>query len=192
MKIGKTVYCKTREEWRAWLKANHATESEIWLIYYKKGSSQPRVPYDDAVEEALCFGWIDSTLQRIDEEKYVQKFSPRLPGSTWSFSNKQRIAKMIKAGLRTQAGLDKITYSHPERMPRAKSKPAPVIPDDLRRAIEASPKAKENLAQVSEPVLRIYVNVVEEAKKPETRARRIQRVVEFIERGKRPGMNDRL
>ncbi len=86
MDSAEMVYCATREEWRDWLEGNHDKCKGIWLIYYKKGSGKPRVPYDDAVEEALCFGWIDSTVKRIDEEKYAQQFTPRKPDSGWSES----------------------------------------------------------------------------------------------------------
>ncbi len=192
MEIGETIYCATRDEWRAWLEANHATGKEIWLIFYKKGSGKPRVSYDDAVEEALCFGWIDSILKRVNDEYYVQKFSPRRKGSKWSLPNKIRVAKMIKAGQMTAAGLVQVTYAHPERMPRATSKPRPTVPDDLRQAVEANPRARANFDRVTDSTLRMYVGLIEDAKKPETRAKRIKRVVEFIERGRRPGINDRL
>jgi len=90
MKITKTLYVTTRDEWRSWLEKNHKSEKEIWLIYYKKHTGKPRIPYDDAVEEALCFGWIDSIIKRIDEKKYAQKFSPRKQNSVWSDLNKKR------------------------------------------------------------------------------------------------------
>ncbi len=192
MEIGETIYCATRDEWRAWLQENHATAKEIWLMLYKKASSTPSVSYEEAVEEALCFGWIDSVVQRVNDEYRAQKFSPRRAGSEWSLPNKQRVAKMIKAGRMTKAGRAKITYPHPERMPRTPSKPKPVVPDDLRQAIEASPTAKAKFAQVTDSTLRVFVGFVQDAIKPETRARRCKRVVEFIEQGRRPGMEDRL
>ena len=104
----KKIYVSTREDWRAWLEENHDREKEIWLIYYKKPSGKPRVAYDDAVEEALCFGWIDSTIRKLDEDRYMQKFTPRNPGSVWSELNKRRVEKMIREGRMTQAGLSKI------------------------------------------------------------------------------------
>lgn len=84
--------------WCAWAEQYSATEQEIWLIYYKKTSGKPRISYEDAVEEALCFGWIDSLVQRMDEEKYAQKFTPRQKNSTWSALNKRRIVKLIHEG----------------------------------------------------------------------------------------------
>ncbi|MGB2982026.1 MAG: hypothetical protein WBC77_12350, partial [Candidatus Zixiibacteriota bacterium] len=103
--MSKTLYVTNRDDWRAWLRKNHSSQKEVWLIYYKKHTGKPRIPYDDAVEEALCYGWIDSTIKRIDEEKYAQKFTPRSEKSNWSELNKRRAKKMIREGRMTQAGL---------------------------------------------------------------------------------------
>jgi uncharacterized protein YdeI (YjbR/CyaY-like superfamily) len=92
----KLLYVTTREEWRAWLNNHHATETEIWLVYYKKHSAKPRIPYDHAVEEALCFGWIDSLVKKIDDQRYVQKFTPRRDHTKWSPLNKQRMRLLIR------------------------------------------------------------------------------------------------
>lgn len=105
MKLGKTLYVKKRGEWRKWLEKNHQKESEIWLVYYKKHTKKPSIPYNDAVEEALCFGWIDSSEKRIDKERYAQRFTPRKPKSNWSESNKERVRKLIVQGKMTPAGL---------------------------------------------------------------------------------------
>src|SRR5918999_6552667 len=104
MKISQTLYVTNRDDWRAWLNENYETEKEVWLIYYKKHTNQPRIPYDDAVEEALCFGWIDSIVQKIDEERYAQKFTPRRNSSNWSESNRRRLRGLLKAGKMTPAG----------------------------------------------------------------------------------------
>jgi uncharacterized protein YdeI (YjbR/CyaY-like superfamily) len=95
-----------RDEWRAWLEEQHQTESEVWLIYYKKHTGKQSIRYEDAVEEALCFGWIDSKVKRIDEEKYMQRYTPRKELSNWSESDKNRVRKLIENGLMTQAGLE--------------------------------------------------------------------------------------
>ena len=110
MDMPKTLYVASRAEWRSWLAANHASESEVWLIFYKAHSGQPSLPYEDSVEEALCFGWIDSLIQKIDEDKYARKFTPRKPDSVWSPTNKRRVAKVIREGRMTPAGMSKITY----------------------------------------------------------------------------------
>ncbi len=99
MNIGKTLYVTDRQTWRTWLAENYDKEKEIWLIYPKKASGKPRILYNDAVEEALCFGWIDSTAKRIDEKSYAQRFSPRNPKTPYSEANKTRLRALIKQGL---------------------------------------------------------------------------------------------
>ena len=111
----KPYYAKNRKTWRKWPEKNYARSSGIWLIYYKKSSGKSRVPYDDAVEEALCFGWTDSTIRPLDEESYMQRFSSRKPKSGWSGLNKKRIEKVIAEGLMTKAGLEKIEAAKKRR-----------------------------------------------------------------------------
>lgn len=104
-----TTFCATsREEWREWLEKNHRTSFGLWLIYYKVKSGKPSVRYSEAVKEALCFGWIDSKVKSLDEERYMQIFTPRKPKSVWSKLNKQYIEELIEQGLMTIAGLEKI------------------------------------------------------------------------------------
>jgi len=110
MEITEKYYAKNRKEWRAWLSKNYKSKKEIWLVYYKKNSGKPRVPYDDAVEEALCYGWIDSTLKPIDEECYAQRYSPRRKNSVLSELNKERIRNLIKARKMTKFGLQSIEH----------------------------------------------------------------------------------
>lgn len=106
--ITKTLYVKNRNEWRKWLEKHHNKEPEIWLIYYRKATGKPSIPYNDAVEEALCFGWIDSLEKGIDEERFAQRFTPRKTNSPWSQTNKERVQRLIKLGKMTSAGLAKI------------------------------------------------------------------------------------
>jgi uncharacterized protein YdeI (YjbR/CyaY-like superfamily) len=104
VEITQTLYVLNRDEWRHWLAKHHQTEREVWLRFYKKGSGKTGVTYDAAVEEALCFGWIDSLVQRIDDACYAQKFTPRKPNSVWSTSNKLRARQMIREGKMVEAG----------------------------------------------------------------------------------------
>jgi uncharacterized protein YdeI (YjbR/CyaY-like superfamily) len=99
----KQLYVTTRDKWRRWLAKHYATETGIWLIFYKKETSKPTIPYEDAVEEALCFGWVDSIIKKIDAEKYARKFTPRKDKSNWSELNKKRAKKMIKEGQEKRA-----------------------------------------------------------------------------------------
>src|SRR5256886_5326331 len=110
MEIGTTLYVKDRRQWRAWLASHHKTAPEIWLIYYKKHSGRPRIPYSDAVEEALCYGWIDSITKPVDEDRWAQRFSPRRPSSRLSEMNRERVRRLIAARRMTKAGLARIAH----------------------------------------------------------------------------------
>src|ERR1039458_1395740 len=105
MEVGKTLYVTNRKQWRSWLLKHHKTASDIWLVYYKKESGKRRIPYNDAVEEALCYGWIDSRTKPRDKESWVQRFTPRRKKSPLSEMNKERVRRLIKAGKMTRSGL---------------------------------------------------------------------------------------
>ncbi len=105
MKAAKTVAARTREQWRAWLANHHDSESAVWLVFNKRHTHRPSISYNDAVEEALCFGWIDSIIKRVDEDRYARKFTPRKPDSKWSTANRQRYAALQARGLLTPAGV---------------------------------------------------------------------------------------
>ena len=118
MQITSTLYLTNRKQWRSWLKKHYKSEKEIWLIYYKKHSNKPRLPYNDAVEEALCFGWIDSIVKRIDEDRITQRFTPRRKGSPMSEMNKERVRMMIKQHKMTKEGLRHFPKDKPFKMPK--------------------------------------------------------------------------
>ncbi len=110
MELTKKYFAPDRATWRLWLEQHHASESEVWLIYTKAQSQLPSIGYEESVEEALCFGWVDSLIKKIDEQRYARKFTPRRMDSAWSLTNKRRMAKVIEQGRMTPAGLAKITY----------------------------------------------------------------------------------
>src|SRR3972149_11371742 len=110
MEIKNKLYVTNRKEWRKWLAKNHKNQKEIWLIYYRKETGKPRIPYDDAVLEALCYGWIDSIVKKIDNERFVQRFSPRKSTSILSQMNKERIRELIEEKKMTKWGLDAIAH----------------------------------------------------------------------------------
>jgi uncharacterized protein YdeI (YjbR/CyaY-like superfamily) len=138
MRIRKSLYVANRKAWRAWLSIHHSSETEIWLIYYKKQSTKPRIPYNDAVEEALCYGWIDSTLKPIDNEKYAQRFTPRKLTSVWSAMNIERLRRLIKQKKVTRAGLiaakNVLEHIHPK-----KTSATVTIPPDILQALKKDP-----------------------------------------------------
>jgi len=131
MEITKTIYVKNREVWRQWLEKNHNKEKEIWLIYYRKSTGKPRVEYNDAVEEALCFGWIDSIEKGIDKERFAQRFSPRKPKSNWSEMNKERVRRLIKEETMTPGGIAAFKGKLDEKLR---------IPEDILKLLKADKK----------------------------------------------------
>ena len=196
MEVTETLNVTNRKKWRAWLEKHHESKKEIWLIYYKKHTGKPRIPYDDAVEEALCFGWIDSTVKKLDDEKYCQRYTPRNYRSIWSDTNIIRLKKMLDQGLMMPQGLKKVP---PEVMEAALSdkilKKGHVIlkaletPEDLQAALEENPKAKINWEGKFAPShKKMYIYWITDAKKPETRERRIARVVGFAEENRKTMM----
>src|SRR5262245_19947364 len=186
MEITKTVYVADRAAWRAWLEEHHETEKEIWLVHYKKHAGRPSLPYDDAVEEALCFGWIDSIVKKIDEEKYAQKYTPRRDTGRWSAPNRVRIRKLIADGKMTEAGLAKIDLAILDREPEPRE--VKVIPPFVRKGLKASPPAWENFQRLPPSHRRNYLLWIMDAKKQETRERRLKEAVGMLVQNKRLGI----
>lgn len=173
-----TFYASNRQEWRDWLQANHATSPGIWLIYYKRGSGKPRVEYADAVEEALCFGWIDSKANTIDDERSMQMFTPRKAKSPWSKLNKTRIEALMAQGLMTPAGLAKIEAAKQDGSWTAlDAVEALTVPADLQEALAANETARLNFEAFSKSARKTILWWIESAKRPETRAKRIEETV---------------
>ena len=104
MDVSETLYIVTRDEWRGWLAHHHTQKQEVWLVFCRKGSGKPSLSYDEAVEEAICYGWIDSQIRSLDAERFARRFTPRREGSTWSEQNRKRALKMLQAGRMTRAG----------------------------------------------------------------------------------------
>ena len=182
-------YPKTRKEWRRWLTRNHETSSGVWLINYKKESGRPRVPYADAVEEALCFGWIDSVMNPLDDHSFMQLFTPRKPKSNWSKLNKQRIESLIEQGLMTPAGMAKIEAAQKDGSWTSLDKVEALdVPPDLAKALARSKTALANFNAFSPSRKKMLLYWVNEAKRPETRAKRITEAVEAAKenRDRRP------
>jgi uncharacterized protein YdeI (YjbR/CyaY-like superfamily) len=171
-------YAPDRAAWRAWLQEHHQTTPGIWLVYYKKESGKPRVAYADAVEEALCFGWIDSRPNTLDAERYAQLFTPRQVKSPWSRLNKERAERLIAQGLMAPAGLAAIEaakqagtwdiYNEIEDLR---------VPPDLQAALAQQPAAERNFAAFSPTTQKQLLWWLASAKRPETRANRLAQLV---------------
>jgi uncharacterized protein YdeI (YjbR/CyaY-like superfamily) len=169
-----SVHPKTRAEWRAWLIAHHDRDAGVWMISYKKATGKPFVAYDDAVEEALCFGWIDSKPNKLDDTRAMLWFAPRKNGSGWSRPNKLRVEKMLAAGLMMPAGLTKIESAKRNGSWTALDAVEDLtIPPDLAKALRAVPNAKQHFDAFPRSAKRGILEWIQNAKRPETRSKRV-------------------
>jgi len=186
MNLGKTLYVKDRHEWRKWLEKNHKIETEIWLIYYRKETEKPRISYNDAVEEALCFGWIDSNVKSIDNERFAQRFSVRKKTSQLSEMNKQRIVKLISQKRMTKAGLDAIAHVF---SPKEEKKADLIISNDILTSLKADKKAWTNFQKLPESYKRIRIAFIESRRRhgEEMFKKSLNHFVEMTAKNKRFG-----
>jgi uncharacterized protein YdeI (YjbR/CyaY-like superfamily) len=185
-----TFFARDRETWRTWLEQNHASKREIWLVLFKKHVEEPCISYDAAVEEALCYGWIDGKLRRIDDRKHQIRFTPRKPKSIWSESNKKRVRKMMAEGRMTEAGLALVRAAKKSgAWKKASDSRAETVPLDLEAALARNKRAKKNFDNFAPGYRRSYIAWVLDAKREETRTRRIREVVKRSAQNKRPGID---
>jgi uncharacterized protein YdeI (YjbR/CyaY-like superfamily) len=184
------LYVKTREEWHNWLEVNHSVLSGIWLVYYKKISGKPRIAYNDAVEEALCFGWIDGKIKRVNEDYYIQWFTPRRKGSRWSQLNMKRARKLISERRMRQPGL--LMYEEAMKKPGlmydTKSENNLSVPDDLLEALKTNSEAYNNFNHFPPGSRKLYIFWLNDAKRSETRRARIAKIVDRSAKNIRAGM----
>lgn len=179
MKITKTLYVTNRKDWRKWLREHYKTEKEIWLVYYKKETGRLRISYNDAVEEALCFGWIDSIIKTLDQERMVQRFSPRKPKSEYSPANKERLRKLLKQRKVIKEVRDTLGNLLEEKFE---------IPRDILTALKANPKAWKNFQKFSDPYKRIRIGFIDGARKrPEEFKKRLRYFIQMTEKNKQYG-----
>jgi uncharacterized protein YdeI (YjbR/CyaY-like superfamily) len=165
LQITTTLYTPTRKEWRKWLQKNYDKATEIWLVYYNKSSGKASIPYSDAVEEALCFGWIDSTIKKFEADSTAQRFTPRKAKSPWSELNKERARKMIAAGLMTPAGEAKLCDLSTDNF---------TIPPEILQPLKADKSAWKNFQQFPAAYQRIRVGYLAETiKRPEEFKKRL-------------------
>ncbi|MFA5095489.1 MAG: YdeI/OmpD-associated family protein [Candidatus Paceibacterota bacterium] len=158
MKIGKTLYITNRKAWRAWLAKNHKSKTEIWLVYFRKKTGKPRIPYDDAVEEALCYGWIDSIVKNIDKERFAQRFSVRKNTSVLSQVNKERIYKLITAKKMTKIGLSAVSHVF---NPQKNKGSLFIFPIDIIKSLKADSQVWRNFQKFPEGYKRIRIAYIE-------------------------------
>jgi uncharacterized protein YdeI (YjbR/CyaY-like superfamily) len=180
------VHPETREAWRAWLERHHARANGVWLVSWKKHTERPAIPYDDAVCEALCFGWVDSKPRRIDDDRTALWFSPRRRGSAWSRPNNERVARMEAVGRMAEAGRAAVeaakadgTWSMLDTVEDL------AVPPDLTAALAGRPGAREHFDGFPRSTRRAILEWIVQEKRPETRAERIGETARLAERGER-------
>lgn len=184
------LYVKSLAEWKSWLEENHDSSPGVWLVFYKKESGQPSLTYDDAIEEALCHGWIDSIIKKVDEECYLRKFTPRKDDSKWSDLNKKRVEKMIRQNRMTSAGLAKIEVAKQSGIWDQPEQPRPqfLMHEEFQAALDRNPGALEFFTSLNKADRQQYIYWVASAKREETREKRIKESLEFLVNGQKLGL----
>lgn len=181
-----SVHPLSRAEWREWLAANHARPQGVWLVTYKKATGKPRIDYDEAVEEALCFGWIDSKPNKLDDERSLLWFAPRKAGTGWSRPNKQRVERSLARGLMTDAGRAKIEAARADgSWTSLDAVEALELPADLAAALAGLPPAAEHFEAFPRSVKRGILEWITTARRAETRARRVDETARLAQRNER-------
>jgi uncharacterized protein YdeI (YjbR/CyaY-like superfamily) len=181
----KTLTVRSRSEWRSWLRDHHDGEVEVWLVFPKRHTGETSIGYDDAIEEALCFGWVDSLVRRLDDDRYARKFTPRKPDSKWSTLNRRRYADLKARGLLAAPGL--------ERTPTDRSGDAPrpsvsVLPAYIEAQLKADARVWDEFQRLSPSCRRAYIGWIESARREETKERRLGEAVRLLAAGKKLGL----
>lgn len=181
----KTLDARNCERWREWLAKHHESASEVWLVFHKRHTGRPSIAYDDAVDEALCFGWIDSLIKRLDEDRYARKFTPRKPDSRWSTANRKRYAQLRTNGRLAPAGLKRAPTDRSGDAPR----PSPSkVPQYIRQALRSRPVASNYFESLAPSCRRTYIAWIDSAKRQETKTRRLQEAIGLLAAGKKLGL----
>lgn len=180
-----TLEVRTLQQWRQWLADHHGSESEIWLVFHKRHTGKASIPYEDAIDEALCFGWIDSLVKRLDDDRYARKFTPRKPGSRWSDLNRKRYARLNASG--------RIMPSGSERPPTARTSDKPQrrhwnLTAYIRRELERHPAAWNYFQTLAPSHRRRYVGWIDSARQEETKLRRLREAVRLLSAGQKLGL----
>jgi uncharacterized protein YdeI (YjbR/CyaY-like superfamily) len=179
-----TLDVRTRERWRKWLAKHHASSPGVWLVRHKQHAGVPSMTYEDLVREALCFGWVDSLVRRLDDDRYAIKVTPRKPTSKWSDINRKRWSDLQTAGLLEAPGL----AAAPTAKRYAPRPPIPKLPAYVARAFKTNPRAWRHFQALAPTYRRHFVVWIHTAKRLETRDRRIRESIELLSAGKKLGL----
>ena len=181
---------RSRDQWRTWLVENHAAAAAIWLVFHKKHTGRPGLAYVEAVEEALCFGWIDGIVKRIDGEKHTIRFSPRRKNSIWSEQNKKRVGRLIKEGRMTEAGMAKVREAKANGQwdQAAQREDTTLVPPELTAVLAKNAKARLGFEKLAPCYRKQFIHWIGSAKRDETRCQRVAEAIRLLSRNKRLGI----
>ncbi len=182
-----TVYCPDEQSWRDWLASHHDSSREIWLLFTKKHTKKPCVTYGEALDEALCHGWIDSLIKRVDDDWYARKFTPRTNNQKWSEVNKRHVARLIKDGRMTSHGLAKVAYDRNATPPPRPELPS-TVPLFISRQLKRNARAWENFNNLAPSHKRRYVGWIMFAKRDETRQKRLKEATALLAANQKLGL----
>jgi uncharacterized protein YdeI (YjbR/CyaY-like superfamily) len=180
----KTLDVQTLEQWRSWLADHHDSETEVWLVFHKRHTGRPSIAYQDALDEALCFGWVDSLVKRLDDARYVRKFTPRKPDSKWSTINRKHYARLKASGRLKPPGLNRGPTDRSYDAPPSRS----TIPQYIQEALQRSPAAWRNFESLAPSYRRNYIGWIDSAKLQGTKMRRLQEAIRLLAAGKKLGL----
>jgi uncharacterized protein YdeI (YjbR/CyaY-like superfamily) len=180
-----TLEVRNRQQWRTWLGKHHASSPGIWLVFYKAHAQVRSIGYEESVCEALCFGWIDSLVKRLDEDRYARKFTPRQPAGKWSTSNRRRYAELKASGLLTQPGLEQAPTSRIGDAPRPSLS---AIPSYIEKQLKANARAWSYFEQLAPSCRRAYLGWIDSAKREETKEKRLREAIGLLAAGKKLGL----
>jgi uncharacterized protein YdeI (YjbR/CyaY-like superfamily) len=181
----KTLHVETLAQWRTWLAGHHKSASEVWLVFHKRHTGSVSIAYEDAIAEALCFGWVDSLIKRLDDERFARKFTPRKPDSKWSNTNVERYAKLKAGGRLMPAGLSRAPSGRTYNKPTLS---ATRVPRYIRNAFRKSPKAAVHFKNLAPSYRRQYIGWIISARQQETRMRRLQEAIRLLAARKKLGL----
>ena len=186
-----TLYVKDRQAWREWLAKNYEFEADgVWLVYYKQHTGKPTLEYNESVEEALCFGWVDSLIKKLDEEKFARKFTPRKTRSRWSESNRKRVADLLKRGLMAEPGMACVGAARASGLWDADDRPrlSEDLSPEFAQALAKSHAARVYFEKLTKAQKKQFILWINEAKQEFTRRRRIRESISLLEQGRKLGM----
>ena len=181
----KTFEAETPEHWWKWLADHHDSEAVVWLVFHKRQTGRASIAYEDAVDEALCFGWVDSLIKRLDDTLYARKFTPRKPDSRWSTANRKRYAELKASGRLMPAGLNRAPTDRTYDVPRPT---VSKVPRYIQEALGRQPKASSYFESLAPSYRRMYIGWIDSAKKEETKMRRLQEAISLLSAGKKLGL----